>query len=140
MSNLRVAGLALIAAASFAVPADGQAKGPFKNITTASNQSSYSGKCPVNVIFTGNIVYNLPLQDFTFSYYWAHSGGGQTAPTDVDPRHCVTNPSQVCQSNMLIVHQTWQIGKSGTYTDTLFASSGSTNMNKKSAPVKITCK
>jgi hypothetical protein len=133
MLIIRVAVLALIAAASVAVSADGQAKSPFQNIKVQANTGSVTVKCPMNIIFTGNIVYNLPFaKGFVFNYHWGFSDGSKpTNPT------LVKNPA----GNMDIVKHTWNIKKSGSYTITLFADSGTTHQGAGSDPaVNITCK
>jgi hypothetical protein len=126
---LRAAMFGVIAAASVVVSADG----PFASLKLASNRTSYSGKCPVTVIFTGNINYAMPHpQGFVYNYHWGRSDGATTQPTVVTPP---------AKAQMLIVKESWEIGKSGDYTETLFADNGNTHMKETSAPkVHIVCK
>ena len=129
MSILRVAVLSLIAAASVAVSADG----PFSSLVVNSNRSTYSGTCPVSVIFTGNINYSPHPKLFTYSYQWERSDGAKGQRTNVR-----VTPNT---SNRLIVRDSWQIGRSGDYTETLLADSGNTHMKETShTTVHIVCR
>jgi hypothetical protein len=125
---LRVAVVGLIVV--MAVSAEGQ----FSSVVVNANRSKYTGACPVNVTFTGNINYSAPHPHvFTYSYQWVRSDRAKGPRTNVrvEPK----------TSNRLIVRDSWQIGRSGDYSETLLADSGNTHMKQPSATtVHIVCK
>jgi hypothetical protein len=124
--------LAVPAVLALAPPAFADAFGP---IRVAANRGQYTGHCPVEVTFTGNIDFVLPHpKGFVFNYHWERSDGAKGPVRVVRP-----GPNQ----RMLVLHEKWRVGARGqTYdlTETLFVNSGNTHLSESSRPVHVECR
>ena len=125
----------LLALAGTLVASQAFAQGPFGPLRVAANRSKYTGACPVEVIFTGNINLNLPHpKGLAFNYSWSRSDGAKGPVTVVRPE-----PGK----GMLIVKEPWTLGAPGKHYDisvTLQANSGTWHVSQASQVVSITCK
>jgi hypothetical protein len=108
---------------------------PFGPIRVAANRSQYDGRCPIDIVYTGNINLNYPHPNgLAFNYYWMRSDGAKSAVTVVRPR-----PTE----RMLIVRESWHLGAAGRHYDasvTLFVNSGNTHLEQTSSVVSVTCR
>src|SRR5215467_7897926 len=110
------------------------AEDPFGPIRVAANRSAYNGRCPVTIIYTGNINYAAHPEVFTYSYYWVRSDGAKSRVINVR-----RSPGQ----HMLIVRDTWSLGAAGSHyavSETLFVNSGNTHLQQQSNTVSVTCR
>jgi hypothetical protein len=109
-----------------------QAFGP---IRVAANRGSYTGHCPVEVVFTGNIDFVLPHpKGFVFNYHWERSDGARGPVRVVRP-----SPGE----RMLVIKDKWRLGGRGQnhdITETLFVNSGNTHLSESSRSVRIECR
>lgn len=107
-------------------------EGPFGAIRVAANRSQYAGRCPVEVVYTGNI--NLaPHRGLVFNYHWERSDGAKSPVTVVRPP-----PNQ----RMVVVHEKWRLGGRGKDYEagaTLYVNSGNTHLSESSPMVRIRC-
>ncbi len=108
---------------------------PFGPIRVAANRGQYTGRCPVEVVFTGNINFVMPhTNGFVFNYHWERSDGAK------GPVH-VVRPAP--HERMLVLHEKWRLGARGQSHDiseTLVVNSGNTHLSEASRPVHIECK
>jgi hypothetical protein len=108
---------------------------PFGALRIGANRSAFTGKCPVSVIFTGNIKLNMPHpQGFTFNYSWVRSDGAKGPVNVVHP-----GPNE----RMLVVKEPWEVGAAGHHYDlsvTLHVNSGNTHLQEQSQVVSVNCK
>ena len=122
--------LALGAAAMPALADD-----PFGAVRVAVNRSEYHGRCPAELIFTGNVDFNLPHpRGFVMNYYWERSDGAKSPTKVVRP-----GPNQ----RMLVVRETWRVGGHGQAHDvfaTLHVNSGNTHLRETSRTVRVECR
>ena len=106
----------------------------FGAIRVAANRGRFVGRCPVDIIFTGNINLNMPHpRGLTFNYYWMRSDGAKGPVTVVHP-----GPAE----KLLIVREPWHLGAAGHHYDasvTLFVNSGNTHLEQASSAVSVTC-
>jgi hypothetical protein len=125
----------LVAAAVLGVSQAARAEeNPFGPIRVAANRSSYNGRCPVDIVYTGNINLNSHPNGLAFNYYWVRSDGAKSPVTVVRSR-----PNE----RMLIVRERWRLGAAGRHYDasvTLFVNSGNTHLEQGSPVVSVTCR
>ena len=125
----------LLTLAGALVASQAFAQGPFGPLRVAANRGKYTGACPVEVIFTGNISLNLPHpKGFAFNYSWSRSDGAKSPVTVVRPE-----PGK----GMVIVKEPWTLGAPGKHYDisvTLHVNSGNTHVEQPSQVVSITCR
>ncbi len=124
--------LAIPAILAVVPPAFGQAFGP---IRVAANRSHHVGRCPVEIVFTGNIDFVLPHpKGFVFNYHWERSDGAKGPVRVVRP-----GPHE----RMRVIHDKWRLGARGQGHDvsaTLFVNSGNTHLSQASPTVHIECR
>lgn len=131
--------LGLFSAAVLIVLGSGQITsaddGPFGPINMAANRAQYTGKCPVEIIYTATINFKKPHpKGFVFNYHWERSDGGKTAVQTVKP-----NDNQ----GSMVIREPWKFGAAGQQIDAsmkLFINSGNTHIVKDSPVVKVICK
>jgi hypothetical protein len=125
----------LAAAALLSVSPAALADDVFGPIKVGANRSKYTGSCPVDVVFTGNINLNSPHpKGLVVNYHWERSDGVKSPVQVVRP-----NPQQ----KMLIVKDPWSIGAGPKHYDIsvrLLVNSGNTHLEESSQTVSITCK
>jgi hypothetical protein len=126
----------LVVAAMLAVTQTALAEdNPFGPIRVGANRGSYNGKCPVEIIYTGNINLNTPhAKGFVFNYSWGRSDGAKGPVTVVTPSSA---------QRMLIVRDHWRLGAAGQHyevSETLFVNSGNTHLQQSSQVISVTCR
>jgi hypothetical protein len=136
-SRLTARGAVALAATCLlvAVPLVIIADGPFGAIRVAANRGAYTGKCPVEIIYTANVNLTMPhAQGLAFNYHFERSDGAKTQVEVVRPAE---------KDRLLIYKDTWTLGAAGqTYTAsvTFFVNSGNTHEQAATPPIKIVCK
>lgn len=124
--------LALALAIPSAATADDNLFGPLR---VGVNRGNYTGNCPVQIIYTGNVnIVSYPKGGFIFNYSWTRSDGAKGPVTVVRP-----TPGQ----RMVIVKDTWTLGAAGKHyqvSETLHVNSGNIHLEEASKPITITCR
>ena len=121
---------------AFTIPtaANGQ-ENLFGPLRVGVNRGNYSGKCPVKIIYTGNVnIVSYPKGGFIFNYSWTRSDGGKGPVTIVRP-----NPGQ----RMVILKDSWTLGTAGQHykiSETLHVNSGNIHLEESSRSISITCR
>jgi hypothetical protein len=111
------------------------ADGPFGAIRVAANRGNYTGKCPVEIIYTANVNLTMPhAQGLVFNYHFERSDGAKTQVQVVHPAE---------NDRLLIYKDTWSLGAAGqTYTASVkfFVNSGNAHEQAATPSIKIVCK
>jgi hypothetical protein len=114
-----------------AVPASAEVLG---GLRIGANRSNYRGACPVEVVFTANVIItNNHGPAGVFNYHWERSDGAKSGQNVVR-----VGPS----GETLIYKEHWRLGRSGSVHDisvTFFANSGNQHMQETSQTVHIEC-
>jgi len=120
-------------AATTALPAF--ADDPFGAIRVAVNRSEFRGRCPAEVVFTGNIDFNMPHpRGFVMNYFWERIDGAKSPTRVVRP-----GPNQ----RMQVVRETWRLGGHNQVHEvfaTLHVNSGNTHLRETSRTVRVECR
>jgi hypothetical protein len=106
---------------------------PFGPIRVAANRGKYNGRCPIDIVYTGNINLTPHPRGLAFNYYWVRGDGAKGPVTVVHP-----SPTE----RLLIVKESWHLGAVGHHYDasvTLFVNSGNTHLEQASQVVSVTC-
>lgn len=107
----------------------------FGPLRVGVNRGNYSGRCPVNIMYTGNVnIVSYPKGGFIFNYYWTRSDGAKGPVTIVRP-----NRGQ----RMVIVKDSWTLGAAGRHyevSETLHVNSGNIHLEEASRSISITCR
>ncbi len=115
-----------------AVPASAEVLG---GLRLGANRSNYHGACPVEVVFTANVlITNNHGPAGVFNYHWERSDGAK-------------GPQQVVRvgsaAETLIYKEHWRLGRSGTVHDisvTFHANSGNQHLQETSQTIHIECR
>ncbi|HTS85983.1 MAG TPA: hypothetical protein VMG61_12820 [Usitatibacter sp.] len=115
-----------------AVPASAEVLG---GLRLGANRSNYNGACPVEVVFTANVlITNNHGPGGAFNYHWERSDGAKTAVQVVR-----VGPG----GETLIYKEHWRLGRPGSIHDisvTFHANSGNQHMQETSQTVHIQCR
>lgn len=106
--------------------------GEFALIHISANPKEYTGKCPVNIDFTADITFKMPLPE-NFSYRWELSNGRKTQDKVVKPP----------RSGHMSIREVWSGGKPGEALDAsvrFVAESGDNSITLDPPGVKVICK
>lgn len=123
---------AFVLAASSAAAA-GFADGPFSEAHVAASRSSYEGKCPVTIRFTGNIRFVQPNRGLVFNYHWERSDGAKSRVRVVH-----VSPGE----KLMVLHESWRLGgprQEHDAAETLYLNSGDTHEHRLSPVVHVSC-
>jgi hypothetical protein len=133
MNNSAQRAVFAIAAIAALVPAVAWAEGPFGPIRVGANRSEFHGHCPVEILFTGNINFEMPHpRGFAMNYYWTRSDGAKGPVQVIHP-----NPDQ----HMIVVREPWHIGGGNhDLSVTLHVNSGNTHLAEISRTVRVECR
>ncbi|HEX4331234.1 MAG TPA: hypothetical protein VH040_03780 [Usitatibacter sp.] len=132
MRKLVLAAALALPAIAGALPVAAEGFGP---VHVAVNRHEYRGRaCPVEVVFTATIDFNLPHpRGFTFNYHWERSDGAKSASHVVRPR-----PGE----RSMVVREKWRVGGRGQSYDisqTIHLGSGNEHIRESSPTVHIEC-
>ena len=121
----------LAAAAVTALPAAAQ----FGPIHVAANRHQHVGHCPVEIVYTASINFEMPHpKGFVFNYRWERSDGAK-GPTKV------IRPGP--HERTLVVHDKWRVGGArGVHdlSETIHVNSGNTHLAEGSPVVHVECR
>ena len=102
------------------------------SVTVTANKTSYTGKCPTTIKFTGKIEVNkFPM---SLNYHWERSDGAKTAVKVVHVKK---------GTKTLTVVDTWKLGAAGKHVDgwvKLIVNSGNTHITSDPANFTLDCK
>ena len=115
-----------------AIPASAEVIG---GLRLAANRSNYHGSCPVEVVFTANVmITNNHGPGGVFNYHWERSDGARTAQQVVRVGSA---------GETLVYKEHWRLGKPGSIHDisvTFHANSGNQHLQETSQTVHIECR
>ena len=132
--QLTLVGLAMVATWGLCRPVLAK-DGPFGLIHVAANRSQYTGTgCPIEIVFTASINFEMPHRGLTFNYHWERSDGSKSPEEVMRPAD---------NQRSAVVHATWKLGGPGHQyeaSDTLFVNSGNTHLSEASPVVHVVCR
>lgn len=109
-------------------------EGPFASLHVAANRSQYTGRCPVELVYTATINFVMPHpKGLTFNYHWERSDGAKGAVQVVRPQE---------SQRSMVLHEKWRLGAAAQHYDagvSLFVNSGNAHLVQASPAVRVTC-
>ncbi|MGZ5085453.1 MAG: hypothetical protein ACXWBZ_18945 [Usitatibacter sp.] len=133
MRKIRTATRTTLMAAGIlcALPAAAQ----FGPIHMAVNRHEHVGHCPVEIVYTASINFEMPHpKGFVFNYHWERSDGAK------GPSH-VVRPGP--HERTLVVREKWRVGGGRGVHDlsqTIHVNSGNTHLQESSPVVHVECR
>jgi hypothetical protein len=126
------AGVMMISAGLIVLtPGSAPANELIQSIRAWSGTANYTGPCPKEFKFSGNIQLNPQPSGGTLNYHWERSDGAKSAQKVVR-----IQPNQ----RMLRVNNNWTVGKSGQLSQALVVNSGNQHLRADTPVSNITCR